>query len=909
MANKDSQFLKKRRSGSGHLIYMAIGLLIALITVIAGFRGKTQHVREAFGTTSGNVLSIESGEEIRADFTISQKDFQGIYIKFYSKESEFGSERLHFSLKDRETLETISAYTLAMRSVIPQADIFIPLPYADSAEKKVSLVITGQNIHNAPSVYLSYDKDANSTLFIGNQRKRYSYLVFSAAYLEKKAVDFQIMIKGALFFFLWILVGVSPSVFAKAQSGADTGAESAPAFGLQIRKYFRKHMKPLLLVCMVLLYTAVVIFIYQNNIRETLEKAESKEVVRQEKDSDESWIEMSSDEDMIVESFTGQEKNLSAVSFDISAEKSNRKAEIRVSVLDGNNNIVLLSEPIKVSSLPSSRTTMKLYLEKEYKSAKNQKFHLRFEPVNFTDSNVRVYTGSAAVPVRAAVGEVKTGRLPILTAYYSDYGFISGLYRGFCALVFLFLAMCFYMIVLKKWNARRLYVPVCLFLGILYMLIIPVYSVPDEYAHIDTAYSLSNRMMGIDEPEDLPGFDYRRVADIETEEYFTYNADLDDYRRLSRELFRHVESDELDVCTVRSTASNAGILYYVPSAIGITLGRIFSLSTIPTYLLGRLFSLLTYTLITFIALVRLEGIEESFLIYAALPIGLQQAASFSYDSMLNAFSLLFIAYCAFYATKGEMDNPIDILLFLFSALQMATVKGGVYIPLCLILLLIPLQRRWKWTSNASFYIMIAGFICAGFLQGNIVSLLNRLLPKTGTRINVFSGSEVYTLSYFLENPLKLFSLYWNTAVIEGSRMIYEFFGGKMGSVFNIQMPWIFVLGFIMILMAAIKKEKGNIPFRFVCRILCLFTCIVSVLFVCLAMVFAHTAVTEQYITGLQGRYYIPAILVGILAFLCRPSKKEGKEGGRISGVMLGYVLLHAAFLFQIIMVILPIITS
>ena len=123
MANKDSQFLKKRRSGSGHLIYMAIGLLIALITVIAGFRGKTQHVREAFGTTSGNVLSIESGEEIRADFTISQKDFQGIYIKFYSKESEFGSERLHFSLKDRETLETISAYTLAMRSVIPQADI------------------------------------------------------------------------------------------------------------------------------------------------------------------------------------------------------------------------------------------------------------------------------------------------------------------------------------------------------------------------------------------------------------------------------------------------------------------------------------------------------------------------------------------------------------------------------------------------------------------------------------------------------------------------------------------------------------------------------------------------------------------------------------------------------------------
>ena len=252
-----------------------------------------------------------------------------------------------------------------MRSVIPQADIFIPLPYADSAEKKVSLVITGQNIHNAPSVYLSYDKDANSTLFIGNQRKRYSYLVFSAAYLEKKAVDFQIMIKGALFFFLWILVGVSPSVFAKAQSGADTGAESAPAFGLQIRKYFRKHMKPLLLVCMVLLYTAVVIFIYQNNIRETLEKAESKEVVRQEKDSDETWIEMSSDEDMIVESFTGQEKNLSAVSFDISAEKSNRKAEIRVSVLDGNNNIVLLSEPIKVSSLPSSRTTMKLYLDGE----------------------------------------------------------------------------------------------------------------------------------------------------------------------------------------------------------------------------------------------------------------------------------------------------------------------------------------------------------------------------------------------------------------------------------------------------------------------------------------------------------------------------------------------------------------
>jgi uncharacterized membrane protein YfcA len=179
---------------------------------------------------------------------------------------------------------------------------------------------------------------------------------------------------------------------------------------------------------------------------------------------------------------------------------------------------------------------------------------------------VSFYTGEGKDRVSSIVNGVRTGSLPVLAVSYSDNGFLRPLYRSFAVLIYLFLVMAFLMIVVLKWGAQRIYIPVCIFLGILYMLVIPVYSVPDEYAHIDTSYSLSNRLLGIPRPEGMDGYDYRREIDVETEEYFTYNTSMDDYARLYKELQSVVQDQELTPCVMRATDSNVNLLYFLPTA-------------------------------------------------------------------------------------------------------------------------------------------------------------------------------------------------------------------------------------------------------------------------------------------------------------------------------------------------------
>ena len=249
--------------------------------------------------------------------------------------------------------------------------------------------------------------------------------------------------------------------------------------------------------------------------------------------------------------------------------------------------------------------------------------------------------------------------------------------------------------------------------------------------------------------------------------------------------------------------------------------------------------------------------KEVFFLYATLPIGLQQAASYSYDCILAASALLFFAYCVYFSVGKDFPGPVDVFLLLFTSLQIVTVKGGVYAPLALFLLLIPLERRWKWIKNIPFFVMITGFIGLGFLQGNISSLLNRLLPGSGTHVSAFSGKEVYTLSYFIEKPMTLLSLYFNTFFMEGSRLVYEFFGGKMGSVKNIQMPWFYSCIFMVIMAVCVSRSRRDFALRRISRFICLAAPLLAILLIGLAMLLAHTPTDTYYITGLQGRYYIP----------------------------------------------------
>ncbi len=942
--NRSTSPARRKKTRLWNIIYYLVAAAILVTTLYCMFSERKVISSESYGTTSDSKQEITEGMEVRTDFKISRNNFQGISIRFYAETTrQYGNEQLYFYLKDNTTGEVVADYVLDMKKVLPQIGNFIPLPFEESEGKKVSLYISGKNIKVIPLLCLSETADNKSELFVGNRHRRVYSLVFSAIYADYQLVNFQTLVKGIVYLFLWMLVGIWPIVFRKAQKTAESVANTSAR--MKIGEKFRKLRDPFLFILMTLLYLFIAVFVYMNNVDYTMVNASSAEIVKRDEGYGDQSMVLDSADDILTETFTAQEDKLSSISFEVSADKKNRGALLHIQLFDTEKEQLLHDGYVKLSGLPSSRSEWKMYLEKEYAASMGKEIRIRIEPVDFESSEVHFYTGEGKSIVKAMVGDKKTGRLPILKTTYADYGFLRPLYRIFAILIYLFLVMSFLMILVLGWNAQRIYIPVCLLLGILYMLIIPVYSVPDEYAHMDTAYSLSNRMMGIEEPSLLEGYDYRREIDVETEEYYTYNTTTDDYRRMYIEFKAAVPEQELTPCVMRSTYSNVSILYFVPSALGITLGRILQLPTIPMYLLGRLFNLVTYVLMTYLAIQKLPGMKEVFFFYAALPIGLQQAASYSYDCILAASALLFFAYCVNIAIGIDSPGSADVFLLLITTLQMATVKGGVYAPLCLFLLLIPLERRWKWTKNIHFFLMMGAFICLGFLQGNISSLLNRLLPGSRTRVSAFSGKEVYTLGYFLKDPMSLIKLYFNTFFMEGSRLVYEFFGGKMGSVKNIQMPWLYPCIFMTIMAICVSRSRRDFSLLRISRFLCAVISFMAVLLIGLAMLLAHTPTDTYYITGLQGRYYIPMMMIMLLC-LMRTSSSEGvSKGGDafdnrfVSGesntetgvkenvntdnrrgrtgtsvssnpcLLISYCLAHSVFLLNIIMVVIPITTD
>ncbi len=917
---KSESLLKKKKAGLWNTVYYLVAGLILAVTLIAALRGKTVNSSDAFGTTTDAKLEFEENMEIRTDFKIRRNHFKGINFKFHvTQRVEYGNDTVVFYLRDNSTGEIVSRYELLMKNTLPQVGNFIPLAFDDSEGKDVSLFIVGKNIKAKIYLPMSAREKNESELYVGNIHRRLYALIFTCVYQERQLINFEALIKGSIFFFMWILVGLWQTLFHRAQKTAvspEDSSENKNKLTEFSRALFMKYKKALLFLMTVVLFLFLSVFVYKNNIEPLLLQENPIEIVHcpdpvYENES----IVMDSSDDILTETFTAQEDYLSSLSFQVAAPKADSRAMLHVGVTNVEKDLSYYDRYIHVSSLPSSKSVWKFYLENEFAKSAGKTFEIRIEPVNFSSSEVHFYIGEARSAAKSLFGNRRTGKLPLLTASYSDYYFLRTLYLAFSILIFLFLVMCFYMIVVRKWNAQRIYIPFCLFLGILYMLIIPVYSVPDEYAHIDTAYNLSNRLMGIEKPEEYVGYDYRRETDIRTEEYYTYYTTTDDYRRIYTELFTHVPAQELVPCVTRATDSNVDPLYFLPSALGIVLGRILRLSTTPMYLLGRLFNLIAYVLITYLAIRKLQGLKEVFLIYATLPIGLQQAASFSYDCILNAIALLFFSYCVYFALDKGVPGKMDVILLLLTSLQMAAVKGGVYVFLCVFLLLIPLERRWDWPKNKAFFLLFGGFLCFGFLQRNTTSLLNRLLPGSTGNVSMFSGKAVYTFSDLISHPLRVIRLYGNTFFQEGSRLVYEFFGGKMGSLQDIQMPWLYSCAFMFILGSVIYKSRNNLSLRHISKVLCGVGTIPSVLLVGAAMLLAHTPKTSLYITGLQGRYFIPIMLFPILCLVNTSEAGEETQKNRnrtvssVRKLLMWNCIIHIAFIFNIIMVLISAIPS
>lgn len=428
----------------------------------------------------------------------------------------------------------------------------------------------------------------------------------------------------------------------------------------------------------------------------------------------------------------------------------------------------------------------------------------------------------------------------------------------------LFAVLFWWMVFVKKCRIETTTLVSLLFLGLLYNFLLLPYMSPDERTHIDMTYRYSNELLGIEGTGSEITI-AKRVDDTKLELLET--PELSNYYTVYHHLFERVQDDSL-VVTNSAINTYAPIFVYLPAVLGMTAARLLGLGTIPMLLLARWCNLAFFALCVWWCMKKLPFGKMALAVIALFPMTIQQCNSFSYDSVITSVVFLFTTYvlCLTYEEKPITISDAAILSVLSALLVYG--KSGVYLPVCLALLLIPARKFgavWK------------KYVTAGSLMGiGLLSYINRnsgtvtqVLTTTAetSAVGAAAGNAVdmgYTVGYFLQNPWKLIQMLANTVMDKGEFYLESIVGQKMGWI-DVEISRIVVTGFLILFLFSMFKVRGEKQYvtggqKWWIAIVCL----LSTGMILMGMLLTWTPYGHVSIEGVQGRYFTPFLLLASL---------------------------------------------
>ena len=452
------------------------------------------------------------------------------------------------------------------------------------------------------------------------------------------------------------------------------------------------------------------------------------------------------------------------------------------------------------------------------------------------------------------------------------------------------------------WSDRHLeslYLLAGTILGIFYLLVLPPLSAPDEISHYMGAYQLSSRILG-QTSNAVTGHVLVRPQDIwleDVEDCWEYEKSEDGYvqpvaettadsgflgETLMEETYKTIREQGILGRKYPLTAEDqeeptqslilspyppvlTTPVAYIPQALGISLARLFHMNTIMVVYLGRLFNLLFFVGMTFLAMKRLPFGKEVLFGVALLPMTLHLSASFSYDVMILGCMFYLTAVCLDLAYEKEKVHIKDVavLAALMAAAGPCKLIYGVLMGLCL---LIPVRKfgGWKPWWAAAACVFAAWGLSMMLINGQTI-----VSYATETESVVPWAEEAgYSLTLLLHRPLQAVRMFYQTLLWQADYYHMTMIGAYLGNLDTVlDVPYLVVVMFTAGLFClAVKKpgerqvmSVGNRVWVAVLCGLCAFAAMAS-------MLIAWTPLSSQVINGVQGRYFLPFLPVLLMAF-------------------------------------------
>ena len=913
-----------------------------IITIILVFQllhcGKTAFHGQDLSGSGDDVYEINDKQSIEMITTVGDDNLCGVYIDGYINAVNlfFKDEKLILSVIDPETEEVLSESTFMLRDQPPKIDqtgTYFPIDASIPKGKEICLNLRSEGLTKRGVFYEVSDTalQENKTT-VGDEVL--DQTLCASFYYKGRKYD---ILTPILFFLFEAGAGAALFLLSRMLRLPLWAAGTRKKEGL---RYSRKAVsgRSLLifaLVCVIVMGIGVE-FAYNIAVK-PISACYDGDVLCVDDYDYRTRVVM--DEDTVVEQVFQSEKNglcgiglvvqnnsddeeeEDAKSFytskaekerlkDVAEAARNVKGYLTVELYDNETDELLAENEYEVGYMKSFEAVMIKDLKSEALLSREEDYLFFSFGKTLEDSGDKEYrirvtardTGEKGIRLASSAktngtldldGKPKKSSLCLAVAYDDNNG-IANWYFIISVLMVVSLIAIGLLIRCFTLREETVFLLVALCMGFLFSLAIPPYCVPDERTHVDTIYKMSNGLLGIDESP-APGRIYRRKCDIDATIENTMSLSSYMYRDLYNNLFDKAGEDrELTITYARNSLDNVTAVNYLPGVIGFTFARLLNRNLMTAVMMARWGIFLSVVLLIYAAVRKAPMGKGVFAIAGLLPKTINQIVSCSYDGILVGAVFVFIAY-TLYIIYEERTTVVDLMIVVFSAWFIACNKGGVYIPLAFLLLVLPFFKNIKrklW-AKISLAIIISSF--AVILLKFVPRFAGMFSKASGMAQRSEGGQTLYTVSDFILNPGKLVRILENTFVTKGQNLFGDMIGGSMGQR-TMEAGWIIIIAYLfLLLLAVIISQNDTITFNRFQKILVIIITVAGAGLVALSMLIGWTENTSDTVQGLQGRYFLPYLILPVLCVRNRKIIRTGNSDNQ-SLIWAAGVLLFAAFL-------------
>lgn len=456
-------------------------------------------------------------------------------------------------------------------------------------------------------------------------------------------------------------------------------------------------------------------------------------------------------------------------------------------------------------------------------------------------------------------------------SYTSLYYNITKLILGLSIIIVLGVIICTFKFVLKE-EYMFLLLSIPFVLGML--LLWPGNEVYDEARHYHTVYYYSNVLLGCGEEDSYTQIKMRECDVINFEEIeelsSPINAQAQKYYYYIDKMWDKITKKDIVAVDISNMpmVTDGGFLQYTPGIIGMSIARILGCNHFWMMTITRLGIAVFYLMLCFYAIRKIPVLKTMVALVAALPVNLYQTSGISYDSFTFAVGIVVFSLIIklWYCGLSKKDWFI-LAIFVF---LLGNCKGGVYLTLILLMVLIPKEKylQGKWLKFCSI-LLVAGTSMLGGFWNTIRSWIKFSVEneKTQSVIEITNSGEMI-VQYFsprlvISEPLRFIEIFVQTMIERmdiywGQLLGYRTAWSNQPIDFAIMLPFL-----VLIILVAINREEEKIEINVIQKI-GIFAILLFELIGMHIIFLAGTPVHYSTIDGFQGRYFVlflPCILL------------------------------------------------